>query len=52
MTFLQSYRRLTKAQRIVLGLCGIIVGWYGPRVVCKILSVEETQKTEKKAESN
>ena len=30
MGFLDSYRRLSRVQRVALGVCGIVVGWYGP----------------------
>ena len=33
MGFLESYRRLPRYQRILLGLTGVVVGWYGPSVM-------------------
>lgn len=33
MGFLQSYLRLPRYQRIVLGLTGIALGWYGPKLM-------------------
>ena len=30
MGFLQSYRRLSRPQRVTLGLLGVAIGWYGP----------------------
>ena len=30
MSFLQSYLRLPRYQRALLGLAGVFVGWYGP----------------------
>ena len=30
MGFLESYLRLPRYQRVLLGLVGITVGWYGP----------------------
>ena len=30
MGFLESYLRLPRYQRVLLGLAGIVVGWYGP----------------------
>ncbi len=33
MGFLQSYLRLPKYQRILLGLAGASLGWYGPRLM-------------------
>ncbi len=33
MGFLESYRRLPKYQRILLGVAGIALGWYGPNLM-------------------
>lgn len=33
MGFLQSYLRLPKYQRILLGVSGIALGWYGPSLM-------------------
>lgn len=30
MGFWDSYKRLPKYQRVLLGVSGIVVGWYGP----------------------
>ena len=30
MGFWSSYKRLPRSQRILLGLTGIVIGWYGP----------------------
>ena len=30
MGFLESYLRLPRYQRVLLGLAGIAIGWYGP----------------------
>ena len=30
MGFLDSYRRLSRRQRVFLGICGVLIGWYGP----------------------
>ena len=31
MGFWQSYRSLSKYQRVAIGVSGIVVGWYGPK---------------------
>ncbi len=31
MGFWQSYRSLSKYQRVSIGITGILVGWYGPK---------------------
>ena len=41
MSVLSSYRRLSKAQKITLGLCGIVIGWYGPSVMSRLFLVPE-----------
>ena len=33
MGFLESYLRLPRYQRVLLGLVGITVGWYGPSLM-------------------
>lgn len=33
MGFLQSYLRLPRYQRVVLGLAGVALGWYGPTLM-------------------
>lgn len=30
MSFVKSYLRLPRYQRVLLGLAGVVVGWYGP----------------------
>ena len=30
MGFLKSYKALPRYQKIILGACGIFIGWYGP----------------------
>lgn len=45
---LSSYRRLSKAHKIILGLCGIVVGWYGPSVMSRlVLGSERAQDKHK-----
>lgn len=45
MGFLQSYLRLPRYQRVVLGLVGIGVGWYGPSAM-NYLFVDAAPKEE------
>ena len=33
MGFLESYLRLPRYQRVVLGLAGVALGWYGPSLM-------------------
>lgn len=33
MGFLESYLRLPRYQRVLLGLVGVTVGWYGPSLM-------------------
>ncbi len=40
MGFLESYRRLPRYQRVLLGLVGIGVGWYGPTIMSYLLNVQ------------
>ena len=48
MSVLSSYRRLSKAQKIILGICGIVVGWYGPSVMSRlVLGSERAQDKHK-----
>jgi hypothetical protein len=45
MGFLQSYLRLPRYQRVLLGLVGIGVGWYGPTFM-NYLFLDDSQKNE------
>lgn len=36
MGFLESYLRLPRYQRVLLGLTGIVIGWYGPSVMQRL----------------
>ena len=36
MGFLQSYLSLPRYQRVVIGLAGVAVGWYGPELMSKL----------------
>ena len=41
MSVLDSYRRLSKAQKVVIGICGVLIGWYGPSVMSRLFLVPE-----------
>lgn len=45
---LASYRRLSKAQKIILGLSGIVIGWYGPSVMSRLFLVSERAQEQHK----
>lgn len=45
MGFLQSYLRLPRYQRILIGLVGVAIGWYGPDFMT-YLFIRERAKTE------
>lgn len=36
MGFLQSYLRLPRYQRVLLGLSGVALGWFGPDLMSKL----------------
>ena len=44
MGFLQSYLRLPRYQRVLLGLAGISVGWYGPDLMSQLFAVKDRSK--------
>ena len=44
MGFLQSYLRLPRYQRVLLGLAGIAVGWYGPDLMSQLFFVKDRSK--------
>ena len=48
MSVLDSYRRLSKAQKVILGICGVLIGWYGPSVMSRLfLAPERAQEQQK-----
>lgn len=36
MGFLQSYLRLPRYQRVLLGVTGVALGWFGPDLMSKL----------------
>lgn len=48
MGFLQSYRRLSRNQKVIIGLLGVVIGWYGPSVMSYIFLESGTLKEESK----
>ena len=36
MAFLESYLRLPRWQRVLLGVAGVVVGWYGPSLMTRL----------------
>lgn len=42
----QSYKRLPRKQRIIMGLFGMTVGLFGPQVMSLLMQVEEENKGE------
>lgn len=43
MGFLQSYLSLPRYQRVLLGLTGVAVGWYGPDLMSKLFLSSSTK---------
>lgn len=41
MGFVQSYLKLPRYQRILLGLTGIAIGWYGPTLMTFLFLKED-----------
>ena len=39
MAFLESYLRLPRWQRVLLGIAGVVVGWYGPSLMTRLSHV-------------
>ena len=48
MGFLDSYKRLSKKQKIALGLVGIVIGLYGPTVIEKANDYYQTERNRPK----
>ena len=49
MGFLQSYLRLPRYQRVLLGLVGVAVGWYGPELMSQLFLRDAKTNTRVKA---
>lgn len=50
MGFVQSYLRLPRYQRVVLGVVGLSLGWYGPSLMTHFFlsdSPEDNLKSDK-----
>ena len=46
MGFLQSYLRLPRWQRVLLGVSGVVVGLYGPSLLSRLSQVYLREKEE------
>jgi len=46
MGILQSYLNLPRYQRIILGVGGVALGWYGPNIMTYLFIRKEAEKKE------
>ncbi len=51
MGFLQSYLNLPRYQRVLLGLSGVAIGWYGPSIMNYLFLDSSSPQSDKEVKS-